>query len=94
MSPPELERELAAGVAFWGYEGDRGLVGVMGIAPGSPDHSWDPRPASPPGDPRPASITARGPAAGLDHRPGAAVGLDHSPGAGGPVEIRRWISSK
>ena len=27
----ELERELAAGVAFWGYEVDGALVGIMGI---------------------------------------------------------------
>ena len=27
----ELDRELAAGVTFWGYEGDGALVGVMGI---------------------------------------------------------------
>jgi GNAT superfamily N-acetyltransferase len=27
----ELEGELAAGVAFWGYEADGALVGVMGI---------------------------------------------------------------
>jgi GNAT superfamily N-acetyltransferase len=29
----ELEREIAAGVAFWGYEADCALVGVMGIQP-------------------------------------------------------------
>jgi GNAT superfamily N-acetyltransferase len=29
----ELEREIAAGVAFWGYEADGALVGVMGIQP-------------------------------------------------------------
>lgn len=29
----ELERELAAGVAFWGYEIGGTLVGVMGIQP-------------------------------------------------------------
>ncbi|MGH2745117.1 MAG: GNAT family N-acetyltransferase, partial [Thermoleophilaceae bacterium] len=27
----ELEREVAAGVTFWGYEADGALVGVMGI---------------------------------------------------------------
>jgi GNAT superfamily N-acetyltransferase len=27
----ELDREIAAGVAFWGYEADGALVGVMGI---------------------------------------------------------------
>jgi GNAT superfamily N-acetyltransferase len=27
----ELESEIAAGVVFWGYEADRGLVGIMGI---------------------------------------------------------------
>ena len=27
----ELDRELAAGVTFWGYEADGELVGVMGI---------------------------------------------------------------
>ena len=31
MPLPELERELAAGVAFWGYEADGALVGIMGI---------------------------------------------------------------
>ena len=32
MPLPELDREIAAGVAFWGYENDDGqLVGVMGI---------------------------------------------------------------
>jgi GNAT superfamily N-acetyltransferase len=29
----ELEREIAAGVALWGYEADGALVGVMGIQP-------------------------------------------------------------
>jgi GNAT superfamily N-acetyltransferase len=29
----ELEEEIAAGVAFWGYESDGELVGVMGIQP-------------------------------------------------------------
>jgi len=33
MSSDELEREIAAGVAFWGYERDGALVGVMGIQP-------------------------------------------------------------
>ena len=31
MSARELEREIAAGVAFWGYEADGALLGVMGI---------------------------------------------------------------
>jgi len=31
MSAEELDAELAAGVAFWGYEVDSELVGVMGI---------------------------------------------------------------
>src|SRR5215204_752158 len=29
----ELESEIAAGVAFWGYEADGVLVGVMGVQP-------------------------------------------------------------
>ena len=33
MPADELEREMAAGVAFWGYEADGALVGVMGIQP-------------------------------------------------------------
>jgi GNAT superfamily N-acetyltransferase len=33
MDAGELDRELAAGVAFWGYEKDGELVGVMGIQP-------------------------------------------------------------
>jgi GNAT superfamily N-acetyltransferase len=33
MSPDELEHEVAAGVAFWGYEAEGELVGVMGIQP-------------------------------------------------------------
>jgi GNAT superfamily N-acetyltransferase len=33
MAPAELERELAAGVAFWGYEADGALRGVMGVQP-------------------------------------------------------------
>jgi GNAT superfamily N-acetyltransferase len=31
MSRAELEREMAAGVTFWGYEADGDLIGVMGI---------------------------------------------------------------
>jgi GNAT superfamily N-acetyltransferase len=31
MSLPQLEREIAAGVVFWGYESDGELVGIMGI---------------------------------------------------------------
>ena len=33
MPLDELEREIAAGVNFWGYEADGALVGVMGIQP-------------------------------------------------------------
>lgn len=33
MPLEELESEIAAGVSFWGYDGDRGLAGVMGIQP-------------------------------------------------------------
>jgi GNAT superfamily N-acetyltransferase len=33
MPLDELERELAAGVSFWGYEADGVLVGVMGMQP-------------------------------------------------------------
>ncbi len=33
MSSPELDEEIAAGVAFWGYVDDGALVGVMGIQP-------------------------------------------------------------
>jgi GNAT superfamily N-acetyltransferase len=33
MAADELAREIAAGVAFWGYEADGALVGVMGIQP-------------------------------------------------------------
>jgi GNAT superfamily N-acetyltransferase len=33
MPAAELDAEIAAGVEFWGYEGDDGLVGVMGIQP-------------------------------------------------------------
>jgi GNAT superfamily N-acetyltransferase len=31
MRRAELEREIAAGVEFWGYEDDGGLVGIMGL---------------------------------------------------------------
>jgi GNAT superfamily N-acetyltransferase len=33
MDSGELARELADGVAFWGYEADGALIGVMGIQP-------------------------------------------------------------
>jgi GNAT superfamily N-acetyltransferase len=33
MPREELEREIAAGVVFWGYEEDGRLVGVMGLQP-------------------------------------------------------------
>jgi GNAT superfamily N-acetyltransferase len=33
MPQDELDAEIAAGVAFWGYEADGALVGVMGIQP-------------------------------------------------------------
>jgi GNAT superfamily N-acetyltransferase len=33
MPPAELDHEMMAGVAFWGYEADGALVGVMGIQP-------------------------------------------------------------
>ena len=33
MPMAELEGELAAGVAFWGYEAGDALVGIMGIQP-------------------------------------------------------------
>jgi GNAT superfamily N-acetyltransferase len=33
MTAKDLEREIAAGVAFWGYEADGELIGVMGIQP-------------------------------------------------------------
>jgi GNAT superfamily N-acetyltransferase len=33
MSREELDGEIAAGVRFWGYEGDDALAGVMGIQP-------------------------------------------------------------
>src|SRR5687768_16783379 len=31
MDSRELDREVAGGVAFWGYEADDALIGVMGI---------------------------------------------------------------
>ena len=33
MPLDELRREIAAGIAFWGYEADGVLVGVMGVQP-------------------------------------------------------------
>jgi len=33
MPQSELDSEIAAGVAFWGYEDDGALVGVMGVQP-------------------------------------------------------------
>jgi GNAT superfamily N-acetyltransferase len=33
MDAQELESEIAGGVAFWGYEADGELIGVMGIQP-------------------------------------------------------------
>ncbi len=33
MPPAELDQEIAAGVAFWGYEADGALLGIMGIQP-------------------------------------------------------------
>jgi GNAT superfamily N-acetyltransferase len=33
MSEDEFAEEIAAGVAFWGYEADGELVGVMGVQP-------------------------------------------------------------
>jgi GNAT superfamily N-acetyltransferase len=33
MPATELDHEIAAGVAFWGYELDGALVGIMGIQP-------------------------------------------------------------
>jgi GNAT superfamily N-acetyltransferase len=33
MSRAELEREIASGVEFWGYQADGDLIGVMGIQP-------------------------------------------------------------
>jgi GNAT superfamily N-acetyltransferase len=33
MDSSELQRELAGGVGFWGYEADGALIGVMGIQP-------------------------------------------------------------
>jgi GNAT superfamily N-acetyltransferase len=33
MPPHELERDIAAGVRFWGFESDGALVGIMGMQP-------------------------------------------------------------
>jgi GNAT superfamily N-acetyltransferase len=33
MPMDELEGEIAAGVAFWGYEADGALAGIMGVQP-------------------------------------------------------------
>jgi GNAT superfamily N-acetyltransferase len=33
MSAEELERDIAAGIEFWGYQDGDGLLGVMGIQP-------------------------------------------------------------
>jgi GNAT superfamily N-acetyltransferase len=33
MGPTELDREIAAGVVFWGYESGGDLIGVMGTQP-------------------------------------------------------------
>jgi GNAT superfamily N-acetyltransferase len=33
MPAEELDREISAGVAFWGYEREGALLGVMGIQP-------------------------------------------------------------
>jgi GNAT superfamily N-acetyltransferase len=33
MDSRELDGEIAAGVAFWGYEADDALLGIMGIQP-------------------------------------------------------------
>jgi GNAT superfamily N-acetyltransferase len=33
MPAHELDAEIAAGVAFWGYEADGALLGIMGIQP-------------------------------------------------------------
>jgi GNAT superfamily N-acetyltransferase len=33
MPADELDREIAAGVSFWGYEADGVLMGIMGIQP-------------------------------------------------------------
>src|SRR5688572_28394425 len=33
MSSAQLERDMAAGIEFWGYELDGSLIGVMGIQP-------------------------------------------------------------
>jgi GNAT superfamily N-acetyltransferase len=37
MPADELEREIQDGVAFWGYEVDGALVGIMGIQPVAED---------------------------------------------------------
>ena len=37
MPADELEREIQDGVAFWGYESDGVLVGIMGIQPVADD---------------------------------------------------------
>jgi GNAT superfamily N-acetyltransferase len=31
MPPGELDSEIAAGVAFWGYEAEGALIGIMGV---------------------------------------------------------------
>jgi GNAT superfamily N-acetyltransferase len=33
MPPEELDEEISAGVAFWGYEADGALLGIIGIQP-------------------------------------------------------------
>jgi GNAT superfamily N-acetyltransferase len=33
MAADDLDREIATGVAFWGYEDDGALLGVMGVQP-------------------------------------------------------------
>src|SRR5215207_9219388 len=33
MPREELDEEIAAGVAFWGYEADGAMLGVMGVQP-------------------------------------------------------------
>ncbi|MEA2229753.1 MAG: hypothetical protein QOH46_3338 [Solirubrobacteraceae bacterium] len=33
MSAADLEREIVAGVVFWGYEAEGALLGVMGVQP-------------------------------------------------------------
>src|SRR5919201_1480484 len=53
MPAGELAGEIAAGVAFWGYEADGALVGVMGIQPvGDLDHLHAAVAADRRGDPR------------------------------------------